>query len=61
MFNFFVRQNNCLFDLLNYLFPEFETNYLVLKKYFIKYRANIGKCGLILKIFNKKDNGAIKI
>jgi len=28
----FVRKNNYLFVLLNYLFPVFETNYLVLKK-----------------------------
>ena len=27
-----VRKNNYLFVLLNYLFPVFETNYLVLKK-----------------------------
>ena len=39
----FVRKNNYLFVLLNYLFPVFETNYLVLKKMFFlkilcKYR-----------------------
>ena len=49
----FVRKNNYLFVLLNYLFPVFETNYLVFKKMiFLKYCANIVKCGLVLKILS---------
>ena len=50
MCKFFVRENNYLFVLLKYLFQVPETNYIVLKKYFLKYRANIVKCDLDLKI-----------
>ena len=32
VFSCFVRKNNYLFVLLNYLFTVLETNYLVLKK-----------------------------
>ena len=47
----FVRKNNYLFMLLKFLFPVSEINDLVLKKYFLKKcHANIGKCGLVLKI-----------
>jgi hypothetical protein len=42
MFNFFILKNNYLFILLDYLFPEFEISYLVLKNIFkiilCKYR-----------------------
>jgi hypothetical protein len=51
MFNFLFVENNQLFVSLKYLFPIFEINYLILKKCFKKYRANIGKCGLILNIW----------
>jgi hypothetical protein len=34
MFNIFVRKNNYLFVLLNFLFPESNVNYLVLKNIF---------------------------
>jgi hypothetical protein len=67
MFNIFVRstqlfcsscliflfvENNNLFVLLKYLFLVAEINYLVLKNVFKKYRANIGKCGVVLKILS---------
>ena len=52
MFIFFIKRI-IFFTLLKYLFSAFKTNYLILKKYFLKkYRVNIGKCGLILKIFS---------
>ena len=50
MCKFFVRKNNYLLVLLKYLFLVAETNYLILKNIFLKYRANIVKCDLDLKI-----------
>ena len=52
MFNVFVRAYNYLFVRLYYLFPESDINYLVLKYILKKYHANIGKCGLILKVLS---------
>ena len=49
-FNLLFVENNHLFVFLKYLFPESEIHYLVLKNIFKKYRANIGKCDLVLKI-----------
>ena len=46
---------------VKYLFPEIKINYLVLKIYFKKNRANIGKCDLIWRSWSQKNNGAIEI
>ena len=59
MFNFLFVENNYLFVVLKYLFSIVESNYLVLKNIFKKYRAKRGKCGLVLKILSQKDNDAI--
>ena len=50
MRNILFVVNYYLFVLLNYLFPRSEINYLVLKDMFRKYRANIDKYDLFLKI-----------
>ena len=45
-FSFFIRKNNYLLVLLNYLFPGSEINYLVLK--------------ICLRFYHKKYNSAIQ-
>ena len=40
-----------LFVLLKYLFPTAKTNYSVKKNIFLNH-ANIGKCGLVLKVLS---------
>ena len=52
LYLFIFYKNEYLFVLLKYLFPEVQTKYLVLKSIFRKYCANIGKCGLVLKILS---------
>ena len=58
---FLFVKNNYLFMLLNYLFPVAEVNYrdFFKKIFFLKYHANIGKCGI--RSSHKKDNGTIQI
>ena len=51
-FNFLFVENNHLFMFLKYLFSESEINYLVSKNTLKIYNANIGKCGLVLKILS---------
>ena len=51
--NIFEVENNYLFLLFKYLLPVAKNNYLVLM-FFSKYRANIGKCDLDLKILSIK-------